>query len=262
MAEITGCGRMGWSRRNAIRLALAAGAVGLGGCERPAVEPQRDVAPRGFPLPEQTAGLFRDGSRHQLDNGDWVTATTKAGGTLRMPTGRLIAADPNWFWNAENLNVVPYTVTVPAGSYPVTLAVVSWPDISLVAAARLTVQHLPIQSWEMALRPGQDLTALAPGEAYNVGVDAGMMALLDGAALTRMTPLVDSDPALFELKARDEPIEVPGTGSGGNLIAFGTGWGDGGYPVWIGRTATGSVGCFMVDMAMLSRRESMPPLIN
>ncbi|WP_436535522.1 DUF4241 domain-containing protein [Actinoplanes sp. HUAS TT8] len=251
---------MGWNRRDAFRLALVAGAVDLGGCDRPAVTPQQSAAPPGYPLPEQTAGLFQDGSRHQLDNGDWVTATTKPGGTLRMPTGRLIAADPTWFGNAENLNVVPYTVTVPAGSYPVTLAMVSWPDISRVAAARLTVEQLPIQSWEMALRPGEDLAALAPGEAYNVGVDAGTMALLDEAAFTTMAPLVDSDPALFELKARDEPIEVPGTGPGGNLIAFGTGWGDGGYPVWIGRTATGSVGCFMVDMAMLTRSGSTSPL--
>ena len=255
---------MGWSRRDAARLALAAGAVGLSGCARPAAAPppqqqqQLEFDPPGFPFPEQTAGLFRNGSRHQLDNGDRVTATTKAGGTLRMPTGRLIAADPNWLPNAEQLNVVPYTVTVPAGSYPVILAVVRWPELSRVAAARLVIRQRPIESWEMALRPGQDPTALPAGEAYNVGVDAGTMALLDEATLDTMAPLVDSDPARFELPARDEPIEVPGTGSGGNLIGFGTGWGDGGYPVWIGRTATGSVGCFMVDMAMLSRRESPP----
>ena len=42
------------------------------------------------------------------------------------------------------------------------------------------------------------------------------------------------------------------------MIAFGTGWGDGGYPVWIGRTTTGAVGCFMVDMAMLERRSPSP----
>ena len=176
-----------------------------------------------------------------------------------MPTGRLIAADPSWLPSADRLKLVPYTVTVPAGSYPVTLAVVSRPDLSLVAAVQLIVQPLPIRSWEMALRPGQDLTVLAPGEAYKVGVDAGTMALLDEATLTTMASLVDSNPTSFELTARDEPIEMPGTGSGGNLIAFGTGWGDGGYPVWIGRTATDSVGCFMVDMAMLSRKESMPP---
>ncbi|GIF08481.1 DUF4241 domain-containing protein [Actinoplanes siamensis] len=70
-----------------------------------------------------------------------------------------------------------------------------------------------------------------------------------------MARLVDSEPKSFELTASDQPLEVPGTASGGNLIAFGTGYGDGGYPVWIGRTATGAVGCFMADMAMLRRQE-------
>jgi Protein of unknown function (DUF4241) len=41
---------------------------------------------------------------------------------------------------------------------------------------------------------------------------------------------------------------VPGV----NAIAFNTGWGDGSYPVWIGRTRDGGVGCFILDMLMLA----------
>jgi hypothetical protein len=230
-----------WSRRNAIGLALTVGTASLVGCERPAAAPRNpDTDAGGFPTPEQTDGLFEDGSRHQMDNGDWVTVTTQPGGTLRMPTGRLIAVDPNWLYRAEQLGIEPYTVKVPAGSYPLTLAVANWPDQKRVAAARLTIVKKPVRSWKMALRPGQDLAALKPGEAYNVGIDASTMALFDAAALRTMSALSSTDPDSFLLAAPDRPIELGATWSGGNSICFGTGWGDGGYPVWIGRTASSS----------------------
>lgn len=248
---------MGWSRREAIGLALAAGVGGLAGCDRHAAAPWREDDGR-FPMPEQTAGLFEEGSRHQLSVGDWVTATTRSAGMLSMPTGRLIAADPSWLPSAQRLHIGPYTATVPAGSYPVSLAVVSWPGDRRVAAARLTVRNELVHRWEMALLPGQDVAALAPGEAYNVGVDSATMAFLDAAALSPMARQVDNEPKAFQRTAEDQPLEVPGAGSSGNLIAFGTGYGDGGYPVWIGRTTAGAVGCFMADMAMLRRQQSSP----
>jgi Protein of unknown function (DUF4241) len=245
---------VGWSRREAVGLALFAGVGGLAGCDDRAAAPQRENDD-GFPMPEQTAGLFEEGSRHQLSVGDWATATTRSAGMLCMPTGRLIAADPSWLPSSQRLHIGPYTVTVPAGSYPVSLAVVSWPGDRRVAAARLTVRNELVHRWEMALLPGQDLAALGPGEAYNVGVDSATMAFLDAAGLSTMARQVDDAPEAFQLTAEDQPLKVPGTGASGNLIAFGTGYGDGGYPVWIGRTTTGAVGCFMADMAMLRRQQ-------
>ncbi|MFD9736365.1 DUF4241 domain-containing protein [Umezawaea sp. NPDC059074] len=43
--------------------------------------------------------------------------------------------------------------------------------------------------------------------------------------------------------------------SGATLVAFGSGWGDGSYPVWGGRTAEGAVACFVADMLLLHDAE-------
>jgi Protein of unknown function (DUF4241) len=36
--------------------------------------------------------------------------------------------------------------------------------------------------------------------------------------------------------------------TGANYIIFNTGYGDGHYPVWVGRDAGGVVACFVMDM--------------
>ena len=45
--------------------------------------------------------------------------------------------------------------------------------------------------------------------------------------------------------------------SGANLIAFQSGWGDGSYPVWIGRSADGEVACFVADMLLLTNKVAL-----
>jgi hypothetical protein len=253
-----------WSRRRALLLALvtAAGGPGaalLAGCSTrpPHGEPlPADALPREsnpWPRPEQTAELFRPGSRHLLETGEWVTAATLSGGVLRLPTGRLVAADPSWLDTWESSGIAPYTATVPPGQYPVTLALVELPGHKRVAAAKVAIRAEPVATWDMALRPGEDPGTLAANEAFLVGVDVATIALFDAVALAAMAVRTEADPTYYERIAADRPSELDDPASGANLIAFETGWGDGGYPVWIGRTATGAVGCFIVDMAMLAR---------
>lgn len=239
-----------WNRRAALRLTLLAATAGtIGACDQPAAVPPRPSFPPGFPLPEQTAALFEEGSRHQLDTGDWATASTVPGGSLRLPTGRLVAADPAWDWR----NIEPFTVAVAPGAYPLTLAVVTTHDDERVAAVKMTVRDEPVVTWEMALRPGQDPAALAPGEAYDVGVDSGTMALVDNAALPAIGARIDADPSVSYVRERTGTVELTDPSSGGNMVIFRTGYGDGGYPLWVGRTAAKAVSCFVVDMAMLPR---------
>ncbi|MFG1955640.1 DUF4241 domain-containing protein [Micromonospora sp. NPDC048830] len=252
-----------WSRRQTLRLALAAAAGGggtvLGGCSawspsgRP--DPSRSLSPeesRPWPPPEQAAGLFRPGSRHLLDGGEWATARTLPAGDLHLPSGRLVAADPSWLTTWEMSGIAPFTATVPPGTYPLTLALVEWPQDKRVAAAKLVIRDEPVAAWEMALRPGQDPGTLHEGEAFVVGVNVATIVLFDRVALEAMARRSEENPEFYSVAEAERPVELQDRASGANLIAFHTGWGDGAYPVWVGRTATGAVACFVVDMAMLA----------
>ncbi|PWU51275.1 hypothetical protein DLJ47_22135 [Micromonospora sp. S4605] len=251
-----------WSRRQVLRLALVPVAVGggaiLGGCSM--YQPSGTSVPSASLGPEETipwspgqaAELFRPGSRHLLDSGEWATATTLPAGVLHLPTGRLVAADPSWLMSWERSGIAPFTATVPPGSYPLTLALVEGPEDKHVAAAKLAIRDEPVAAWEMALRPGQDLGTLRDGEAFTVGVDVATIALFDTVALEAMARRTEEDPDSYYVDQADRPVELHDHASGANLIAFNTGWGDGGYPVWIGRTTTGAAACFVIDMAMLA----------
>jgi Protein of unknown function (DUF4241) len=142
----------------------------------------------------------------------------------------------------------------------VALAVIRFerdPAHQRVAAANLVVRQEPVVSWELALRPGEGPRLLGEGEFFSFGVDAGMAAFLDAAVLSAMVGLGTGGAweTLVERYLEDlhgqQPAEVIDPASGANLIAFESGWGDGAYPTWIGRTAAGEVACFVADMLVV-----------
>lgn len=140
------------------------------------------------------------------------------------------------------------------GDYPVDLSVIRFddePDHIRVAAARLTISTEPVTSWDMALRPGQDPKALPDGHYFEFGVDSGTGCFVDAAALPAIGQLPDH---VFE----DLFPDIGGSRTadldhGANLVTFHSGWGDGGYPTWIGRTADGRVACFIADMLIVDK---------
>ncbi|MFE4457709.1 DUF4241 domain-containing protein [Nocardia tengchongensis] len=162
-------------------------------------------------------------------------------GTVRVPSGHLAASDPGWI--GERLRAV----VVPPGDYPVTLSLMRSPDgITRVAAAKVSVTDLPVSTWEMALRPGEDARMLGADQFYGVGVNTGYAAFLDSGHGP-----VDDDtfagPLINALQA-DLATELATPDSGGlNLIAFRAGAGDGSYPLWIGRDSDEQVSCVVLD---------------
>lgn len=227
--------------------------------------------------------MFRPGVRYRLINPDSededaVVEMCNAG-SLHLATGRLVACDP---FSASSLteNTAAFTVTVPPGRYPVTLSTarIDQPadreipsGTSLVAAARLTIRDEPVARWELALRPGQNLTDLEPGGFwgfYGFGVDSGAGAFLDLTALPELSRLGGPGPAMWQPGALDEIKPallmdqmvdlVVNRAAELNVVIFLCAMGDGGYPVWIGRTAADKPACFVADLELLSHHSSGP----
>ena len=215
--------------------------------------PPRPLAPD----PAHLARLFTPGMRlaYDITGGLFVQDTDEKikhviievmdAGTLRMPTGRLVAKDPAWIDDRDQ----PFTITVPPGEYPVRLSVARFaddPEHRRVAAARLVIRDEPAQSWEMALLPGQDPRTLADTEFYGFGVDERMGCFYDASATVAFARLDCGNVLGNAITAPMSDLE-----SGTNLIAYESGWGDGVYPTWIGRAANGEVTCFIADMLLM-----------
>ncbi|WP_319464109.1 DUF4241 domain-containing protein [Micromonospora sp. RTP1Z1] len=173
-----------------------------------------------------------------------------------MPTGAVIAADPGTLGSRDE----PYTVMVPAGDHPVLIAGMWWESEGWneTTAAMLRILDKPTASWELAVRPGQDIRLLGDDEFYGFGVDTGMGAFLDASGR-------DALAAAYEHRQQsdawddDKETETADPATGTNLIAYPSGRGDGSYPVWIGRTADGEVTCLVADMLVLHDMKPLPP---
>lgn len=165
-------------------------------------------------------------------------------GLLRITSGRLAVSDPGRIGDLR-------TVAVPQGEFPVTLSLLRTTHGVNVAGAKVTFLDFPPREWEMALRPDEDLELLGEDQFYGVGVDTGTVAFMD-ATRTEIEDQLDED-LFIPLGSHSRfSVELPGTEPEPNLIAFRAGQGDGNYPVWIGRTDDGQVGCVVVDFQLHS----------
>ena len=219
---------------------------------RPAADPDPVadppmVAPWRPPVPLRPRHLdetFEPGTLFLLDGGE-VTVELMAGGTLALPSGRLIVADPDP-WLTE---VAQFVDVVPPGTYPVRLSVVRFaddPGHARVAAAAVVVSDAPTVSWDNAWRTGEDELLLGDGEFFGVGVDGGRVALVDASAAAVHADTVEDH--YDDLSGLVHEVVKPGS----NLISVESGWGDGSYPVWAGRGADGRVTRFVVDFLVLA----------
>ena len=178
-------------------------------------------------------------------------------GRLRLPSGKVIACDP-----FVNMDRPAFTVSVPAGDYPVRLAVVEGGiDDRRVAFARLAISSAPVVRWEMALVAGQDAAALKADEIFGYPVDAGTGSFLDTATAAAAWPrmMADEDIAQGWITQGDKLSAGRGTPTflldvdmgPGNIIMFTSGWGDGLYASWFGYDAQGRVAALVTDFAVV-----------
>ncbi|MFE7413353.1 DUF4241 domain-containing protein [Streptomyces laurentii] len=202
-----------------------------------------DVSVDEGPGPLRATGieqLFSPGTSDTAD-GPAVVEPVDAG-LLRITSGQLVVSDPGWISD-------PRTVAVPQGEFPVTLSLLRTAHGVDVAAARVTFLDVPPREWDMALGPDEDLGLLGNGQFYGVGVDTGTAAFMDA---TRTVAEDQLDEDLFIPLNSQFSVELPGPEPEPNLIAFRAGRGDGTYPVWVGRTDDGQVGCVVIDFRLHS----------
>jgi hypothetical protein len=219
---------------------------------------QQPGHPPGPLQPVQLDLLFTAGTRFVCDPENMVIAEVLPAGMLRMPSGRLIAADPG----SIDFECQPFTEAVPPGEYPVLVSVVRWVDHTeeWVAAAKLAIRGDPVVSWELALLPGQDPQTLHDGHFFGFGVDTGRASFFDVVAVPALARIFADDTwddtgfgwrVLVDMFGDNLTGELSDPDSGANLIAFESGWGDGAYPTWIGRSASGDIACFVAEMHVL-----------
>ncbi|MCD6073040.1 MAG: uncharacterized protein K0S42_3556, partial [Microvirga sp.] len=130
-------------------------------------------------------------------------------GQLRLPSGKIIACDP-----FVSMDRPAFTVSVPAGEYPVRLALVEGGnDARRVALARLAISSAPVVRWEMALVAGQDAATLKADEIFGYPVDAGTGSFLDAETGAAAWPkmMADEDIAQGWITQGDKLSAGPGT---------------------------------------------------
>nr|WP_052478153.1 DUF4241 domain-containing protein [Kibdelosporangium sp. MJ126-NF4]CEL16452.1 hypothetical Cytosolic Protein [Kibdelosporangium sp. MJ126-NF4]CTQ90404.1 hypothetical Cytosolic Protein [Kibdelosporangium sp. MJ126-NF4] len=205
--------------------------------------------------PDPQVVSLNEPERSMVVGGERVVIKPHTIGRLRMPTGRIVACAPDDYFAADR---EPYTVTVSPGEYDFVVNVARGTEgIGMdprVAAAGVLIRDEPVESWELALLPSEDPRLLRDGEAFCFDVDGGMACFADAAAIPRIAGFfpVDENPLSATVIPDAATAEFDDEVSGANLLAFASGWGDGCYPVWIGRTAGGAAGAFVADMRLFA----------
>lgn len=192
-------------------------------------------------------------------------------GPLLLPTGRIVVCDPLAY-----PDMPPFTRTVKPGNYPVTLHLARTTQLGTrIALAEVTFRPDRASRFELALRPGDDVSTLEEGGFFGFPVDAGLGAFMDleaarhyaqfRAAFQAERPNGNLYDDLFAVEfARNA---TPGGRDGDwinhrfhgrpdlNTVMFSSGYGDGAYPAYWGLSRHGEVVSLIVDLHVLLLQE-------
>jgi hypothetical protein len=184
-------------------------------------------------------------------------------GHLLVTSGALAASDP-----FVSPNPPPYTQAIPAGRYPVSVAIACFGEErdERVAFARVGLSSLPVVSWTMALTDDQSPAALEHDGYFGYGVDAGTGCFMDPVAGQLLAARMDREDEYFNA-ILDEMQRTyrhtrswldwrPSPEHAANIICFSSGWGDGLYPSFFGFSSQGQLCSLLTDFLILSDTEN------
>ena len=195
-----------------------------------------------------------------LQKGKPVEFQCREIGQLLVTSGALAATDPFVFPDSA-----PFTQPVPAGRYPVSIAIACFGTDERVAFARVELSNSPAVSWTMALTEGQDPTTLEHDGFFGYGVDAGTGCFTDPVAGRLLADRMDQDDDYCDViieemektyrSTRSWHDWRPSPGRDENIICFSSGWGDGIYPSFFGFSGEGHLCALVTDFFILSDEE-------
>lgn len=197
--------------------------------------------------------LFTDGATLARASGAQVRVESIA--MLTLPTGRIVACDPIVFPDSA-----AFERSVPPGSYPVSVSLaLMGPGHIRVAGMRVELSQSTPVRWEAALVTGQVAGAVAPGESFGYGVDAGLGCFMDAATAATLARVMNEvegpsgnyydDVLATELSDVAKPWcdHHPVAADGANVVIAQSGWGDGMYSSHWGIDEGGDTVCLVTD---------------
>ena len=166
-----------------------------------------------------------------------------------VPVGRLTTS--GWIVARDPLagDAAPFARRFAPGVHEVELLLETAQDDTRVALARVVFSREAPVGFELALREGEDVRALAPGQLFGFGVDAGTACFCDASEDANPNALLADLEAHMATTwswavALDE-------GGGHRMVAFSSGYGDGIYSSWVGLDASGEPVCLVTDFGCL-----------
>ena len=182
-----------------------------------------------------------------------IRLTRVSVGNVYLPTGVVCAVDAFCVLGPET----GFQRTVPAGHYPVELSIAQLGPDQRVAFAMVRFRGEVAPRWEMALAPDQNAQDL---------VDSGAGCFMDITACEELLDRQDGDSSFWDdLQEKMDESYVhtwrhanveAGGGTGANVVAFSSGYGDGIYPSYFGLCQDGQASCLVTDFLVIGPPES------
>jgi hypothetical protein len=178
-------------------------------------------------------------------------------GDLVLPSGRIMVGDP-----VLSDGMLTFDYRLRPGRYPVHL-VTARPrylgqDWTRDAWETLALTNEPVIRWEPAIPVGHTKAELKPGYVFEWGTDGGEGGMASPEAMKLMDQSIVGDMTLYdEIGERQEAndwlfaMTTVEPRSGANVFACASGFGDGGYPVFLGLDARGRPAMLLSDFGVL-----------